>query len=202
MGGEWPDLVYLTGEVGVGGVIFIGRLLAGADGFSGEVGHLALGDHARSAGADDGAAGRPPSASTPCCAAPADRRPGPDPDRDLETPRRDRTAQCESGDGAPCRPHRVGISLGVGGSRAHQRGQPRVVVLGGYFAVLGRFLMAPLHGELACAGLRPRTRRSPRRCPGWASPPAVRGGAVALESVFADPTLVPATSQHSPPARR
>ena len=36
-----PDLVYLTGEVGVGGGIIVdGRLLRGADGFSGEVGHL------------------------------------------------------------------------------------------------------------------------------------------------------------------
>ena len=35
------DLVYLTGEVGVGGGIIVdGRLLRGADGFSGEVGHL------------------------------------------------------------------------------------------------------------------------------------------------------------------
>src|SRR6185503_5477620 len=35
------DLVYLTGEVGVGGgVILGGRLLRGADGFSGEIGHL------------------------------------------------------------------------------------------------------------------------------------------------------------------
>ena len=42
-----PDLVYLTGEVGVGGgVISGGRLLSGADGLSGEVGHLALGDPA------------------------------------------------------------------------------------------------------------------------------------------------------------
>jgi predicted NBD/HSP70 family sugar kinase len=36
-----PYLVYLTGEVGVGGGIILGgELLRGADGFSGEVGHL------------------------------------------------------------------------------------------------------------------------------------------------------------------
>ena len=40
-----PDLVYLTGEVGVGGgVIVAGQLLRGAGGLSGEVGHTALGD--------------------------------------------------------------------------------------------------------------------------------------------------------------
>src|SRR3712207_3007526 len=40
-----PDLVYLTGEVGVGGgVIVAGRLLRGAGGLSGEVGHTSLGD--------------------------------------------------------------------------------------------------------------------------------------------------------------
>src|SRR3954447_25509338 len=47
MGGEarTPDLVYLTGEVGVGGgVIVAGQLLRGAGGLSGEVGHTALGD--------------------------------------------------------------------------------------------------------------------------------------------------------------
>ena len=40
-----PDLVYLTGEVGVGGgVIVAGQLLRGAGGLSGEVGHTSLGD--------------------------------------------------------------------------------------------------------------------------------------------------------------
>src|SRR3954454_8819923 len=40
-----PDLVYLTGEVGVGGgVIVSGELLRGVGGLSGEVGHTALGD--------------------------------------------------------------------------------------------------------------------------------------------------------------
>ena len=41
------DLVYLTGEVGVGGgVIVAGQLLRGSSGLSGEVGHTALGDPA------------------------------------------------------------------------------------------------------------------------------------------------------------
>ena len=40
-----PDLVFLTGEVGIGGgVIVAGRLLRGAGGLSGEVGHTSLGD--------------------------------------------------------------------------------------------------------------------------------------------------------------
>src|SRR4051794_2722231 len=40
-----PDLVYLTGEVGVGGGVIAGdQLLRGASGLSGEVGHTALGD--------------------------------------------------------------------------------------------------------------------------------------------------------------
>src|SRR3712207_8917919 len=39
------DLVYVTGEVGVGGgVIVAGQLLRGASGFSGEAGHVSLGD--------------------------------------------------------------------------------------------------------------------------------------------------------------
>ena len=58
-----PDLVYLTGEVGVGGgVIVAGQLLRGAGGLSGEVGHTALGDPDRSAAAAGAAAGRPSSA--------------------------------------------------------------------------------------------------------------------------------------------
>ncbi|WP_229691773.1 ROK family transcriptional regulator, partial [Sphaerisporangium melleum] len=38
-----PDLIYLTGEVGVGcGIISGGRLLNGADGFAGELGHVVV----------------------------------------------------------------------------------------------------------------------------------------------------------------
>ena len=58
-----PDLVYLTGEVGVGGgVIVAGQLLRGAGGLSGEVGHIAARrSRPASAAAAGAAAGRPSS---------------------------------------------------------------------------------------------------------------------------------------------
>jgi predicted NBD/HSP70 family sugar kinase len=46
-----PNLIYITGQTGVGGGIVVdGRLLRGAAGFSGEVGHMHLADRAAECG--------------------------------------------------------------------------------------------------------------------------------------------------------
>ena len=143
-----PDLVYLTGEVGVGGgVISGGRLLSGADGLSGEVGHLALGD-------------------------PAD--------------------VCGCGRRG-CWETAVGTALGVGGSVLINLVNPRVVVLGGYFAVLGRFLLEPMTTELSARVFGPGLAGARVVLSTLGFTAAVRGGAhLALDAVFDDPTLVPA----------
>ena len=70
---------------------------------------------------------------------------------------------------------------------------PRVVVLGGYFAVLGRFLLEPMTAELSRPRLRPGLAGARVVLSTLGFTAAVRGGAhLALDAVFDDPTLVPA----------
>jgi predicted NBD/HSP70 family sugar kinase len=117
-----------------------------------------------------------------------------DPERDLEA----RLAEIERRAGAGDRRtldalHRVGVSLGIGVALLINVFNPRVVVLGGYFAVLGRFLLTTVHEELAARVFSPQLGGARVTLSRLGFTAAVRGGAhVALESVFADPTLVPA----------
>ncbi|WP_202795219.1 ROK family transcriptional regulator [Janibacter sp. HTCC2649] len=192
---EVQDLVYLSGEVGVGaGIIAEGRLVRGWSGFSGEVGHLALG----------------PSELECSCgrrgcwelvvglhhflrlAAPVgdvvhDSRRSMD-DR-LEI-LRERAA---SGDertlealAAIARDLIRGLSVLVDVLN------PRRIVLGGYFAPFGEQLLAPVKSALderrMDAGSEVVVAVS-----ALGLSAASRGGALAaLEAVFEDPTTVPA----------
>ncbi len=205
------DLVYVTGEVGVGGgVIVAGQLLRGASGFSGEVGHVSLGDPDLVCGCGRrGCWETTVGLNALLRNAADDDDPVHDPERDLEA----RLAEIERRAGAGDRRtldalHRVGVSLGVGVALLINVFNPRVVVLGGYFAVLGRFLMTPLHAELAARVFGPDLAGARITLSRLGFTAAVRGGAhIALESVFADPTLVPASpaglsAPPTPPARR
>jgi hypothetical protein len=70
---------------------------------------------------------------------------------------------------------------------------PAVVVLGGYFAVVGRFLMEPMTAELESRVFGPGLAGARVVLSTLGFTAATRGGAhVALESVFDDPTRVPA----------
>ncbi|MCZ2861105.1 ROK family transcriptional regulator [Blastococcus sp. VKM Ac-2987] len=190
-----PDLVYLTGEVGVGGgVIVAGRLLRGAGGLSGEVGHTTLGDPDVVCGCGrrgcwETVVGL--AALLRAAAEPGD--PVSDPARDLETRLAEVAARAEAGDARTLAAlHQVGRSLGTGAAVLINLFNPRVVILGGYFAVLGRFLMAPLLTELEARVLAPGVAGARVVLSTLGFTAAVRGGAhVALEPVLDDPTLVP-----------
>jgi predicted NBD/HSP70 family sugar kinase len=70
---------------------------------------------------------------------------------------------------------------------------PQVVLLGGYFAVLGRFLLEPMTAVLRDRVLAADLGGARVVLSTLGFTAAVRGGAhVALEQVFDDPTLVPA----------
>jgi predicted NBD/HSP70 family sugar kinase len=190
------DLVYLTGEVGVGGgVIVDGRLLQGADGLSGEVGHLALGDPAEICGCGrhgcwETAVGL--AALLRAAADPDD--PVRDPSRDLETRLAEVAARAERGDDRTLAAlTSVGTALGAGAAVLINLFNPRVVVLGGYFAVLGRFLLDPMTTEIAERVFGPGLAGARIVLSTLGFTAAVRGGAHrALDAVFDDPTLVPA----------
>ena len=189
------DLVCVTGEAGVGGgVVVAGQLLRGASGFSGEVGHVPIGDPDATCGC-----GRRGCWETTVGLG-ALLRHAADPDDPVRDPTRDlatRLAEVErracAGDERTLEAlHRVGVSLGAGVALLVNVFNPQAVVLGGYFAVLGRFLMEALTAEVRDRVLAPdaaAARISLSRL-GFTGP--VRGGAhVVLEAVFADPTLVP-----------
>jgi predicted NBD/HSP70 family sugar kinase len=190
-----PDLVYLTGEVGVGGgVIVAGQLLRGTGGLSGEVGHMSLGDPEQVCGCGRSGCWETVVGLAALLREAADPDdPVHDPAVDLETRLAEIARRAEAGDRRTLTAlSRVGAALGTGAALLINVFNPAVVVLGGYFAVLGEWLMEPLAAELEARVFGPGLAgaRVVRSTLGFTA--AVRGGAhVALEAVFDDPTLVP-----------
>lgn len=186
------DLVYLTGETGVGGGVMVdGRLLRGAAGFSGEIGHMPL-----NPGGDLCGCGRRGcwetmvglAALLRMAATPDD--PVCDPSLDLEQRLAMLSRRADDGDTRTCDALTlVGEALGLGASILVNVFNPRVLVLGGYFASLGDYLLEPMLGELHARVLAPDACEVALSTLGFTA--AARGGAhVALEAVLNDPTLV------------
>jgi predicted NBD/HSP70 family sugar kinase len=196
-----PDLVYLTGEVGVGGgVIVAGRLLRGAGGLSGEVGHISLGDPDIECGCGRRGCWETVVGLSALLRDAADADdPVHDHARDLETRLAEIAARADSGDGRTLAALRkVGTALGTGAAVLINLFNPEVIILGGYFAVLGRFLTEPMTTELRHRVFGPDLAGARVVLSTLGFTAAVRGGAhVALESVFDDPTLVPIALQQS-----
>ncbi|NJP92400.1 ROK family protein [Nonomuraea sp. FMUSA5-5] len=148
-----PYLVYLTGEVGVGGGIILGgELLRGADGFSGEVGHLQVDPNGARCGCGRvgcwetkvGLAALV-GAAMPEQAYGLPGRPVPDPG--------ERVADIARGLAAGDRRMtmavaQVGEWLGLGGSILANLFNPRVIVIGGYFASLAEWLLPHAQDQL------------------------------------------------------
>ncbi|HYQ63855.1 MAG TPA: hypothetical protein VET29_11340, partial [Actinophytocola sp.] len=85
-----------------------------------------------------------------------------------------------------------GEALGLGASILVNVFNPRVLVLGGYFASLGGFLLEPMLAQLRARVMAPDACQVVLSTLGFTA--AARGGAhVALEAVLDDPTLVPPT---------
>ena len=170
------DLVLLTGVVGVGaGVVTAGRLLRGVRGFAGEVGHLQLDPGGRRcgcgrrgcwetvAGLDALLVGRR-----------GRRRPRARPDaRPRGAARARSTARAEAGDRRTLEAlDRTAEWLGAGAGVLVNLFDPGLLVLGGYFALLGPWLAEPLRQRrcptgssrpaAAAAGSRRRRSASPR----------------------------------------
>lgn len=182
------DLVYLHGEVGVGaGVISAGRPLSGADGYAGEVGHVALnpqgiacrcgsrgcweteiGEHAilRSTGRTDD--GGPEALEAVVSAAAAGDPPT------LEGLRR------------------TGTWLGIGVAGLVNLFNPRKIVLGGLFARLYPYLADVVRAELESRALDP-VASGVEICLGQLGDDAPLLGAaeLVLAPVLEDPTRLP-----------
>jgi predicted NBD/HSP70 family sugar kinase len=200
--GEWatgaeartPDLVYVTGEVGVGGgVIVAGQLLRGATGQSGEVGHMPLAGRDHLCGCGRRGCWEAVVGLGALLRAAADEDdPVRDPGRDLETRLAEIERRAEAGDARTLAAlEEIGTMLGTGAAVLINVFNPAVLVLGGYFAVLGRFLLEPFTVEVRARVFGPHLAGARVVLSTLGFTAAVRGGAhVALESVFDDPAAV------------
>ena len=190
------DLVYLTGDIGVGaGIIAEGRLIRGWSGFSGEVGHIGLdpaGERCRCGrrGCWETMVGF----DTVLAVLEAD-----DPARSGRLPMQQRLARLrellEAGDP---RLHRrftalvddlvrgVGVLVDVL--------NPQAIVLGGYFGHFADLLVAPVQSALDERLLAADGRVEVCGSVLGLDAAAAGGAAVALERVLADPLLAPAVT--------
>lgn len=192
------DLLFLTGDIGVGaGIISGGELVRGWKGFSGEVGHLPLDPEGRPCkcgrtGCWEQIVGL--GALLRLCA--PDGGELVDANRPLEE--RLTTIAQRAGAGDPttlAALAEITRNLANGLSVLNDVLNPRVIVLGGWFTFFGGFILGPLAEELERRRMvnGGQVRLELTRL-GMNS--AAHGGALmALDDVFADPTLVPVRSE-------
>ncbi|MDT0328174.1 ROK family transcriptional regulator [Nocardiopsis lambiniae] len=156
-----PDLVYVTGEVGIGaGVLTGGSLLRGAGGFAGELGHLTLGPDG-----PECSCGRRGclEASAGIGAILRDAVPDLAPERPL--PGADVAAlvdatvgRAAAGNGtAVSALERAGTRLGQGLAALVNLVDPGLVLLGGYFVPMGPWLLPSCRTALASGVFAPNT---------------------------------------------
>nr|WP_225956605.1 ROK family protein [Amycolatopsis lexingtonensis] len=184
------DLFYLSGGTTVGGgLVSAGAILRGARGFAGEVGHIAVDPVGERC-----ACGRTGCLETKANLAAVLRAAAPpgDPLHDPALGVEGRVGllaeRVRRGDQrAVTAVHELGVALGVALSTVVDVLDPDVVVLGGYFAELGEWLVEPVRVELAARPLG-HARVVPSRL-GLKAP--LRGAAhLAAERLFENPTLV------------
>ncbi|TCC23089.1 ROK family transcriptional regulator [Kribbella speibonae] len=197
-GGAPHDLVLLTGAVGVGGgIVSNGHLLHGGAGYSGEVGHMPVAPPGRTCGCGRTGCWETVVGLTALLHKATDRDdPVRDPSLDVEQRLAGITRRAEAGDARTLSALKdVGTWLGIGGAILVNILNPDVLVLGGYFAVLGPWLKEPLEKAIQDRVIAPdgggcKVVRSEL---GFAA--AVRGGAqISLDQVFVDPTRIGAAS--------
>ncbi|KRA38334.1 MULTISPECIES: ROK family protein [unclassified Nocardioides] len=140
-------LLYLTGTVGIGaGIVDDGRLLRGARGFAGEVGHLPIGEPGARCGcgrtgcweASVGLHALLAAVGVDECGTPLETA--------AEVARR-----AETSSGVRAGVARIGQHLGRGLGIVSGVLDPHQIVLGGYFVPLGDLVLAPAAAELDAA---------------------------------------------------
>ncbi|WP_017975295.1 ROK family transcriptional regulator [Actinopolyspora halophila] len=194
------DLVYLTGELGIGsGLVSGGRLLRGSDGFSGEIGHVPVDPHGHRCGC-----GQHGCLETKIGLPAATRAAAPDLDgtfRDPEEQARVLLQRAESGNPqALAGLDEIGRWLGVGVSVAVNMLNPGAVVLGGYFAVVSAYVVPAAMRELRSRTIAGETAICPITASFFGFTAAVRGGtSVITEEVFRDPLRAPAGAEQQGP---
>jgi predicted NBD/HSP70 family sugar kinase len=189
-----PHLVYLTGEVGVGGgIISGGDLLRGADGFSGEVGHLRVDPNGEECGCGRIGCWETMVGLRALLDAAADpddpvRHPG----LALDDRLHELNRRAGLGDTRTLAAlEQIGHWVGVGAGAMANALNPGAVVLSGYFAEVGRWMIPAVVAALQEAVLAPDAGGTRVELSTLGFTAAVRGAATAsLDIVFHDPTSV------------
>jgi predicted NBD/HSP70 family sugar kinase len=188
------DIVLLTGAVGVGGgMVSGGHLLRGGHGFSGEVGHMPVAPAGGICGCGRTGCWETVVGLTALLNKATDADdPVRDPSLDVEQRLAEIIRRAEAGDTRTLNALAdVGNWLGIGGAILVNILNPDVLVLGGYFALLGPWLKEPLETAIRDRVIAPHGGgcRVVQSELGFTA--AVRGGAqISLDQVFLDPTLV------------
>jgi predicted NBD/HSP70 family sugar kinase len=200
VGRDLADLVYLTGDFGIGGgVISGGTLIRGSVGFAGEIGHMAmdpLGPYCSCGrrGCWETQVGL--GALLHACADTDD--PVRDPTLDLDQRMRMVRARAEQHDRRTLDAlHQIGTALGLGVSILVNLLNPSVVVLGGYFAALPEWLVEPIRNQVVANVLAPGAGGARVVGSRLGFTAATTGGALAsLRRVLDDPTVIPLQEVH------
>ena len=195
------DMLYVTGEVGVGGgIISGGRLLRGSTGHSGEIGHMPLVSKTQQSGGLPCVCGRRGCWETMVgltgllrLVADVDD-PVHDPSLDLEARLADVATRAVRGDERTLRALRqVAEDLALGLGVLVDILNPRAVVLGGYFARLGGFLLEPVRAGVLDRVIAPNAGGCEVLLSRLGFTAPSRGGAqLALDRVYQDPSGVAA----------
>jgi predicted NBD/HSP70 family sugar kinase len=192
--GPVQDIVLLTGAVGVGGgMVSNGHLIRGGHGYSGEVGHMPVAPDGRVCGCGRTGCWETVVGLTALLHKATDEDdPVRDPSLDVEQRLAEITRRAEAGEPRTLTAlSEVGTWLGIGGAILVNVLNPDVLVLGGYFAVLGPWLQEPLETAIRDRVIAPESGgcRVVRSELGFTA--AVHGGAqISLDQVFVDPTLI------------
>jgi len=177
-----PNLAYLTGEVGIGaGIITDGRLLRGAHGFTGEIGHVQLDPAGPVCGC-----GRRGCLEALAGIAGLLRRASPDSftegtPTDWEPEIAEVVRRAKAQDKVTLAAlTEVGTWLGQGTAVLANVVNPEVIILGGYFVPLAPWLLPPAQEELAQRTLAPDAGGARLVASTFAHEAAATGGAATV----------------------
>ncbi|MTD13894.1 ROK family protein [Nakamurella sp. YIM 132087] len=198
------DLLFVTGETGIGGgVIAGGQLLRGASGYFGEIGHMAVTDVGTRCGCGRLGCWETEiglQALVRAMVGPGD--PLVDPAVPLDTRLEEIRRRAESGQPAVLAAlDTVGRHLGRGSAALVNIFNPSVVVFGGYIAALADLLAPAVALELAARVVQPEGPCAVRWSVHGFEAAALGGAHAGIELVKADPTLVPVHLPVQPGAR-
>lgn len=188
------DMLYVTGEVGVGGgIISGGQLLRGSAGYSGEIGHMPLDPGGLLCGCGRRGCWETMVGMAALLRQVADADdPVHDPSLDLETRLADVAARAARGDARTLAAlDKVADDLALGLALLVDVLNPRAVVLGGYFAHLGAYMIDRVRAEVLRRVMAPDAGGCEVLLSTLGFTAPSRGGAyLALDRVYQDPSAV------------